>query len=65
MLAALGADVEPENGFEAMDALEELTGVSVPKPLKELRTLPERLTDVCDRDKMGAFVEDACARIFS
>ena len=65
VLVALGSDLKPESGFEAMDALEELTGVSVPKPLKELRTLPERLTDVCDRDKMGAFVEDACARIFS
>jgi len=65
VLAALGADTAGLDGFASMDELERLTETQAPRPLRLLRTLAERHTDVCDRDRMGDFVEDACERIFS
>ena len=64
VLEALGQSSEGLDGFACMDALEALTMTHAPAPLRTLRTAPERHTDVCDRDKMQAFVLSACARIF-
>ena len=52
------------SGFACMDALERLTGTTAPAQLSGLRDLPVVHTDVCDREKMGAFVESSCARVF-
>lgn len=64
VLAALGADAQGLDGFACMDELERLTGTVAPAQLSNLRSAPELHTDVCDRDKMSAFVEAACARVF-
>ena len=64
VLAALGKDTSGMSGFACMDALEALTGTTAPVQLSGLRDLPVVHTDVCDRDKMGAFVESSCARVF-
>ena len=64
VLDALGHGMPGADGFACMDKLSQLTGIPAPKPLFELRELPERHLDVCDRDQMGAFVESACARVF-
>ena len=65
VLAALGEDVSGKSGFECMDRLEELTGVTAPTQLSGLRTAPVLHPSVCDQDEMSTFVEDACTRIFS
>ena len=65
VLAALGHDVSGLDGFACMDKLEALTNTTAPEQLSGLRSAAERHTAVCDRDEMGAFVEDACARIFA
>ncbi|MDO4536954.1 MAG: threonine synthase [Coriobacteriales bacterium] len=64
VLAALGESAEGLDGFACMDRLEQLTRSSAPAPLAGLREASELHTDVCDQDKMGAFVESACSRIF-
>jgi threonine synthase len=64
VLAALGANARGLDGFACMDELERLTGTVAPAQLSNLRSAPELHTDVCDRDKMSAFVEAACARVF-
>ena len=64
VLAALGHDVDGMSGFACMDALEKATGTKAPAQLSGLRDLPVIHTDVCDRAKMGAFVESSCARVF-
>lgn len=65
VLAALGANTENMDGFACMDQLEQITGTTAPVQLSSLRNAPELHTDVCDQDKMCAFVESACARVFS
>ena len=62
-LAALGQDTSGMSGFACMDALEKATGTTAPTQLSGLRDLPVLHEDVCNRAKMGAFVESACARI--
>ncbi len=65
VLGALGADVTGLDGFACMDELERRTGTVAPTPLGALRSAAELHPNVCDRDQMTAFVEDACARIFA
>ena len=64
VLAALGQDVSGMSGFACMDALEKATDTTAPAQLSGLRDLPVLHKDVCDRAKMGAFVESSCARVF-
>ena len=64
VLSALGEVTDGMNGFACMDALEHLTGVAAPAQLSGLRADEVVHNDVCDRDRMGAFVEGACARVF-
>ncbi|MGI6229327.1 MAG: threonine synthase [Tractidigestivibacter sp.] len=64
VLGALDTDTSGMNGFACMDALEHVTGTQAPKQLSSLREGEVIHDDVCDQDKMGAFVESACARIF-
>lgn len=64
VLGALGVDASGMNGFASMDSLEHITGTTAPVQLTSLRDAESLHDDVCDRDKMGAFVESACARIF-
>ncbi len=52
------SDAEPDSGFGAMDLLHELTGVPVPKPLAELRSLAPRFTDCVEKDGMLAYVKN-------
>ena len=65
VLAALGSNTQGLNGFACMDELERITGTTAPSQLSSLRSAEELHTSVCDRDQMAAFVEDACARVFS
>jgi len=65
VLAALGTNTDGMDGFACMDRLEQLTGTTAPVQLSSLRSAQELHTDVCDQDKMCAFVESACARVFS
>ena len=64
VLAALGQDTSGMSGFACMDALEKATGTTAPAQLSGLRDLPVLHEDVCNRAKMGAFVESSCARVF-
>ena len=64
VLAALGANTKGLDGFACMDELERRTHTTAPSQLSGLRSARELHTDVCDRDKMTAFVEAACARVF-
>ena len=64
VLAALGQDTSGMSGFACMDALEKATGTTAPTQLSGLRDLPVLHEDVCNRAKMGAFVESSCARVF-
>ena len=65
VLCALGRQIEGLDGFACMDELELITQTSAPAQLSGLRSAAELHPNVCDRDKMSAFVEDACARIFA
>ena len=64
VLAALGEVTDGMNGFACMDALEQLTGTMAPPQLSGLRAGEVLHDDVCDPDRVGAFVESACARVF-
>ena len=64
VLAALGTVTDGMNGFACMDALEHLTGVAAPPQLSGLRAGEVLHDDECDPDRVGAFVESACARVF-
>lgn len=64
VLGALGEVTDGMNGFACMDVLERLTGTTAPKQLSGLRAEPVLHEDVCDRERMAAFVESACARVF-
>jgi threonine synthase len=64
VLGSLGVDASGMNGFASMDSLEHVTGTEAPVQLSSLRDAESLHDNVCDRDKMGAFVESACARIF-
>ena len=52
------------NGFACMDSLEHITDTVAPAQLSSLREGEVLHDDVCDQEKMGAFVESSCARIF-
>lgn len=65
VLAALGTHAGGLDGFACMDELERITHTTAPTQLSSLRTAPELHPDVCDRDEMSDFVENACARVFS
>ena len=64
VLAALGEVIDGMNGFACMDALERLTGTVAPPQLSGLRAGEVLHDDVCDPERVGAFVESACARVF-
>ena len=64
VLRALGEVTDGMNDFACMDALERLTGTVAPAQLAGLRAGEVLHDDVCDRERMGAFVESACARVF-
>ena len=64
VLAALGEVTDGMNGFACMDALEQLTGTVAPPQLSGLRASAVLHDDVCDPERVGAFVESACARVF-
>ena len=64
VLAALGEVADGMNGFACMDALEQLTGTVAPPQLSGLRAGEVLHDDVCVPDRVGAFVESACARVF-
>ena len=64
VLAALGEVTDGMNGFACMDALERLTGTVAPSQLSGLRAGEVIHDDFCDPDRVGAFVESACARVF-
>lgn len=64
VLAALGSDTTGLDGFSCMDELEKLTDTVAPAQLSGLRSAPELHTDVCDREEMSAFVQNACTRVF-
>ena len=60
ILGALGQTV-PEDGFDALDRLEEYTGIPAPAGLKGLRSKPVRHTDVCDIDEVVSYVAAKCS----
>ena len=64
VLAALGENTDQMSGFECMDALAAKTGTVPPARLSALRDAEVLHMTVCDRDKMGDFVESSCARMF-
>ena len=64
VLAALGEVTDGMNGFACMDALEQLTDTVAPPQLSGLRAGEVLHDDVCDPERVGAFVESACARVF-
>ena len=64
VLSALGEVTDGMNGFACMDALERLTGIVAPPQLSGLRAGEVLHDDVCDPDRVGAYVESACARVF-
>ncbi|MEE1200740.1 MAG: threonine synthase [Christensenellales bacterium] len=51
-----------EDGFEAMDALHELTGVRIPENLSCLRDRHARFRDCVDREDMNRYVRTAVER---
>ena len=64
-MCALGRQTEGLDGFACMDELERITQTSAPAQLSGLRSAAELHPNVCDRDEMSTFVEDACARVFA
>ena len=64
VLGALGVTTDGMNDFACMDALEQRTSTVAPPQLSGLRAGEVLHDDVCDRERMGAFVESACARVF-
>ena len=64
VLGALGVTTDGMNDFACMDALEQRTSTVAPPQLSGLRAGDVLHDDVCDRERMGAFVESACARVF-
>ena len=64
VLAALGENTDQMTGFERMDTLAAKTGTVPPARLSALRDAEVLHTAVCNRDKMGDFVESSCARVF-
>ena len=59
--AIFGSKERSELGseYEIMAALEQKTGVGIPRSLAELQAKPVRHSSVCDRDKMSSFVLNA------
>ena len=55
VLAALGENV-PENAFDAMEKLHELTETDIPAPLAELAGLPVRHRDCIAKEEMLTYV---------
>ena len=64
VLGALGVTTDGMNDFACMDALEQRTSTVAPPQLSGLRAGDVLHDDVCDRERMGPFVESACARVF-
>jgi len=54
---AKALDLEGTDEFELMEKIEEKTGVSIPKPLAELRSLPVRFNDCIEKAEMQSYVE--------
>lgn len=60
VLRSICGDV-PEDGFDAMEKLHELTQVPIPKNLAGLRGRKARFDDCIDRDAMNGYVRKAVA----
>ena len=60
VLRAVGGEA-PEDGFEAMDRLHELTGEPIPAKLSGLRGRKARFDDCIDAGEMCAYVQKAVA----
>lgn len=58
VLAAIGADVIPEDIFEQAELLKNVSGTEIPKAMLVLRTAPVLHDTVCDTDKMQTMVEE-------
>ncbi|MCI1226751.1 MAG: threonine synthase [Atopobiaceae bacterium] len=63
--SALGVDTQGMDGFACMDALAELTGITPPAALSQLRDAHARFSDTCAADGVASYVESACARTFA
>ncbi|MBP3396052.1 MAG: threonine synthase, partial [Clostridia bacterium] len=55
VLSALGQEPDADE-FAALDQLQALTGVPIPKNLAALREMPVRHTDVIDKEDMLSYV---------
>jgi len=60
MVDALGARV-PEDGFEAMENLEAMTGVPAPAGLRDLKQKAVRHKDICEIDEIVSYVSKKVA----
>lgn len=54
--AVTGEDCTGYDEFETLEKLSSLTGVDVPKPIKELKNKPVRFNEVCDKENMSNMV---------
>ncbi len=61
VLSALSSDI-PNNEFDTVDALSELTGTTVPVPLAELKNATARFKDIYDKNDMYKAVR-SCLKI--
>jgi threonine synthase len=50
------------DAFQCSEMLEKVTGVKVPQQVKELRTLPVRHKQQCQKDKMAEAVMEAFSK---
>ena len=62
VLPAVRPDARPENDFDMVAALSEITGTPVPKPLAGLRDLPILHPDCVAKEAMGAYIREFLAR---
>ena len=58
VLKAIGGGV-PEDDFEALDTLSEVSGVKIPSPIQSLRTAKRRFNDVIDKNRLSKAVFDS------
>lgn len=56
VLSALGEDTQGRSDAELIDKLEEVSGVPAAQPLKAVRTLSQRFSQVVERDAMLGYV---------
>ncbi len=61
VLAALGKTV-PEDGFEAMEALQSVSGVKLPEQLKALREKPIRFQETIAPEQADEFIRASAGK---